>query len=235
MFNTKILKMSLLPIIFNSIYEFKIDKRFWTKINLSSEDYENRSKSGPYIKKTIEIAKILNLKTFVEIGSTRFAVTQKCLDYMETAHPFNSPACCGDGHACFFWAEEGFETYTVDIDINCLTQLKWSYNHFDRSIPANLHPFIPMDGIEFLSNFDKKIDILYLDGWDVGTDNYAEKHLEAFKVAEPKLSKTHLVCIDDTDFVGEVGGKDKYLTPYLLDNKYIPLFNGRQTLFIKYE
>ena len=29
-------------------------------------------------------------------------------------------------------------------------------------------------------NFDKKIDLLFLDGWDKGTDQYAERHLEAF-------------------------------------------------------
>lgn len=221
--------------VFKSVNEFKIDKNFWHKLTLSPEDYERRSKAGPYIKKTIEVAKLLNLKTFVEIGSMRFAVTQKCLDYFETSTPFESPPCCGDGHACFFWAENGFDTYTVDIDTNCLKQLQWSYGHFNRSIPNNLHPFIPMDGIEFINNFHKKIDILYLDGWDVGTEDYAKKHLDAFIAAESKLSDIHLVCIDDTDFVCESGGKDKLLTPYLLDNKYIPLFNGRQTLFLKYE
>jgi hypothetical protein len=227
--------MDVLEEIYKIIYSFKIDKKFWSTTSLSGDDYNLRSKAGPYIKKTIEIAKIMNLRTFVEIGSTRFAVTQKCLDYFDNPHPFDSPDCCGDGHACFFWAEQGFETYTIDIDPNCLTQIKWSYGHFNKNIPENLHPFIPMDGVEFLHNFNKKIDILYLDGWDIGTENYAENHLEAFLAAKPKLSKNHLICIDDTDFLGDAGGKDKLLTPFLLENKYIPLFNGRQTLFIKYE
>jgi hypothetical protein len=90
-----------------------------------------------------------------------------------------------------------------------------------------------MDGIEFLKNFDGKIDLLYLDGWDVGVNQYAEKHLEAFKAAEDKLADLHLISIDDTDFNTEAGGKDKLLTPYLLDNGYVKILWGRQIVFAK--
>ena len=77
-----------------------------------------------------------------------------------------------------------------------------------------------------------KIDVLYLDGWDKGTPNYAENHLQAFLVARDKLSDLHLVLIDDTDFNTNDGGKDKLLSPFLVDCGYDLLFNGRQTLFI---
>lgn len=227
--------MSSLNLVLESIHNFRVDKLFWNKTNFTHEEYLRRSKPAPYIKKTIEIAKLLGLKTFVEIGSMRHAVTQKCLDYYDNNHPFDSPPCCGDGHASFFWAENNFDTYTVDIESNCLTQLKWSYGHFNRKIPFNLHPFIPMDGMDFITQFNKQIDILYLDGWDIDTEDYDKKHLEVFILAQPKLSHTHLVCIDDTDFIGNLGGKDRLLTPYLIENKYYPLFNGRQSLFLKYE
>ena len=92
---------------------------------------------------------------------------------------------------------------------------------------------IPQEGIEFLTNFDKKIDLLFLDGWDKGSHNYAEKHLEAFLAAEDKLSDLHLVSIDDTDFKTESAGKDKLLTPYLLENGYIKILWGRQIVFVK--
>jgi hypothetical protein len=219
--------------IYEIIQNFKIDKKFWSYTNLSGNDYKIRSKPAPYIKKTIEIAKLLGLKKFVEIGSTRFAVTQKCIDYFNLENePFNSPPCCTDGHCSFFFSEAGFDVHTVDIDVNCQTQIVWSYENLRRPRPENLTMHIPKDGIEFLQEHEDKIDILFLDGWDVGTPEYAEKHLEAFLAAENKLSDIHLILIDDTDFIDENGGKDLLLTPYLIQKGYTPLFNGRQSLFI---
>jgi hypothetical protein len=219
--------------IYEIINNFKIDKKFWSYTNLSGEDYENRSKAAPYIKTTIKIAKLLGLSNFVEIGSTRFAVSPKCIDYYNKENEaFKSPPCCTDGHCGFFFAREGFTVNTVDIDINCKTQIIWSYNNIGESFPENVKIHIPKDGIEFLNECEDKIDILFLDGWDVGTPEYSEKHLEAYLAAKDKLSDVHLILIDDTDFTSKNGGKDKILSPYLINNGYIPLFNGRQTLFI---
>jgi hypothetical protein len=219
--------------IYKFLAKFKLDKKFWTHTNLSSEDYGNRSKPAPYIKATVQIAKMLGLKTFVEIGSTRYAVSPKCIDYYNKENePFNSPACCTDGHCGFFFADAGLEVNTVDIDLNCMTQIIWSYNNLGKTFPENVKMHIPKDGIDFLREFQGKIDILFLDGWDVGTPDYAEKHLEAFLAAEEKLSDVHLILIDDTDFILPNAGKDSKLTPYLIDKGYIQLFNGRQTLYI---
>ena len=223
--------------IYKLIHDFKVDKKFWTYDNLTGHDYDNvRSKPAPYIKKAIEIAKLLNLKTVIEIGSTRFALTQKCIDYFnEKNNAYLSPPCCCDGHGGFFWVDAGFEVHTVDIDENCINGVKWSFGNIQREVPDNLHIHIPMDGIQFIKDFDKKIDVLFLDGWDKGTYQYAEKHLECYEIAVDKLSPTHLILIDDTDYITEDGGKDKLLSPRLLDDGYIPLFNGRQTLFLKHE
>jgi hypothetical protein len=70
-------------------------------------------------------------------------------------------------------------------------------------------------------------------------------HLEAFKIAEPKLAKKSVILIDDTD-VGyslekgfhndeeSLGGKGKLLIPYLLEKEnYKMIFKGRQTCFLK--
>ncbi len=219
--------------IYEIINNFKIDKKFWSYNNLSGEDYQNRSKPAPYIKKTVEIARLLGLTNFVEIGSTRFAATNKCIEYYNKENePFNSPPCCTDGHCGFFFAKEGFNVNMVDIDINCQAQIIRSYNNIGEVFPDNIKMHIPKDGIEFLNECEEKIDVLFLDGWDVGTPEYSEKHLEAFLAAKNKLSDVHLILIDDTDFTSEDGGKDRILSPYLIDNGYIPLFNGRQTLFI---
>ena len=220
--------------VFKLSYNFKIDKKFWDHNNLSGDEHDKqRSKPAPYIKTTINIAKKLNLKTVVEIGSTRHATSRKCIDYFYSNNDaYLSPPCCNDGHSTFFFTNEGFEVFSVDIDENCKTQNIWSFQNLRKEIPSNLHLEIPKDGIEFLSEFQSNIDILYLDGWDVGTPDYALRHLEAYMSAKNKLSKVHLILIDDTDFITEDGGKDAMLSPYLIDNGYIPLFNGRQTLFI---
>jgi hypothetical protein len=217
------------------LLDFKIDKKYWKYDNLTGSDYDNfRSKPAPFIKKTIEIANILNLKTVVEIGSTRLSSSQKCIDYFDSnsIDAYKSPPCCCDGHATYFWTRAGFDVYTVDIDSNCINGVNWSWENIGQNVPNNLHMFIPMDGLEFLEKFDKKIDLLYLDGWDKGTPNYAENHLLAYLKAKDKLSDTHLVLIDDTDFDTDSGGKDKLLSPYLISQNYSLLFNGRQTLFM---
>jgi hypothetical protein len=219
--------------ILKAIYNFKVDKTYWNKIDLTGDEHNVlRSKPAPYIKKSIEIAKIMGLKTLVEIGSTRYAITNECLDYFNNPHAYISPPCCNDGHAGIMWANEGFDVHTVDIDHNCLTQLIWSYENINKNFPPNLHPHIPTDGIEFLTNFNEQIDVLYLDGWDVGTPDYQKRHLESFIVSRNKLSPNHLIIIDDTDFKIGGQGKDALLSPYLIESGYHLLFNGRQTLYI---
>jgi len=231
---TTVDKNKSLSKLFEIVYNFKIDKKFWYTDHLTGEDYDfKRSKPAPYIKTAIKIAKLLGLKKFVEIGSTRFAVSQKCTEYFnKNDEAFLSPPCCCDGHCGFFFADNGFDVTTVDIDENCKTQVLWSYENLRKEFPTNVDIQIPVEGIDYLKNRQEPIDILFLDGWDKGTPNYAEKHLEAFESAKHILSKVHLILIDDTDYITHDGGKDKLLSPHLLSLGYIPLFNGRQTLFL---
>jgi hypothetical protein len=216
---------------------FKKNTYYWTHDVLTHEENSIRNYPAPWITKTIELLKIIDAKVMVEIGSTRLELSRKCIDYYNDSMNLESkdaPPCCQDGHSTYFWAREGFEVYTVDIDEWCKTQLENEYKyHIQEPIPDNLHIHIPQDGIEFLKNFDKKIDFLFLDGWDKGTAEYAENHLKAFQAAEDKLSDLHLVSIDDTDFNTSSAGKDRLLTPYLLEKGYIKILWGRQTVFLK--
>ena len=223
--NNKVLELSS---------SFNVPKKYWDTIHISGEQHTfERSKPAPYLKKAMEIAKELNLNRVVEIGATRFAITDKCIDYFfGDSDPFVSPPCCNDGHGGIFWALNGFETHSVDIDPNCKTQAIWSFENIKKPFPPNLHLNMPQDGIQFLKDFDKEIEILFLDGWDVGTDLYREKHLEAFNVAKSKLSPVHLILIDDTDFEIGAQGKDHLLSPELLKLGYKLLFDGRQKLYI---
>ena len=221
--------------IYNIIEKFKnIPKKYWDRTNITGEECTfERSKAAPYLKGAIEIAKLLGLRTVVEIGSTRYGITQKCVDYFYgDSNYFVSPSCCSDGHGGIFWTLEGFDVHSVDIDENCITNCIWSFNTFNSEIPSNLHLHIPKDGIEFLTEFNNNIDVLFLDGWDVGSNQYREKHLESFQVAKNKLSEIHLILIDDTDYVLEDDGKDAFLTPELISLGYTLIFDGRQKLFI---
>ena len=172
-------------------------------------------------------------------GSARTSMRPECISYYDNCYslkPCLAPGCCQDGHSTYFWARSGLQVHTVDIDANCKPQIENIYIHnVKEPIPRNLHIHSPRDGIEFLENFDGQIDFLFLDGWDIGTGEFAESHLAAFLAAKDKLSKNHIVAIDDTDFNIEDGGKDKYVSPYLIDNGYIKLLSGRQAVFINPE
>ena len=223
--------------VYEIVKNFNIPKKFWNTTALTGHDHDvYRSKPGPYIRKEIEIAYALGLKNVVEIGSTRLALSVNCVDYFYMdRHPFISPPCCNDGHAGIFWAREDFfNVHTVDIDINCIKQIEWSFSNVLRGMPRNLHIHIPMDGIQFLKEFQEKIDVLYLDGWDVGSPDYQQKHLDAYLAGKDKLSDIHMVIVDDTDFDIPGEGKDAKLKPYLLENNYEILFDGRQTLYMKW-
>ena len=90
------------------------------------------------------------------------------------------------------------------------------------------------DGIKFLKDFKGTIDLLFLDAWDVHYGSpYAEKHLEAYEVAKDKLSKKHIISIDDTDIAN--GGKGKLLIPHLLNNNYKLIVSGRQTMLTNFD
>lgn len=223
--------------ILKMCHDFKVDCLYWDHLHLNHEENQQRNYPAAWLRKTNELLKLINAKVVIEIGSTRFEITQKCIDYYNDSYnlrPANKPACCQDGHSTYFFAKEGYETYTVDIDETCKDKLINQYtNHLHQPIPSNLNICIPQDGIEFLKNFNKPIDFLYLDGWNVGTHRYAEFHLEAFQAAQDKLAPIHLVSVDDCDFVTQEGGKDKLLSPYLIDQGYIKVIWGRQNVFLK--
>lgn len=225
--------------IIKACHNFNVDTLYWDHCRLEPHENSLRNYPAPWIQKTIELLKIMGAKTMVEIGSTRMELTKSCISYHDSSYllkPCMAPGCCQDGHSTFFWARSGIEVHTVDIDPHCLIQLQNQYKyHVQEPIPENLKIHIPCDGIQFLKKFDKQIDFLFLDGWDVGTEKYGEYHLAAFLAAQDKLAPIHLVSIDDTDFKTEQGGKDKFLSPFLIENGYIKILWGRQTVFLNLE
>lgn len=142
-------------------------------------------------------------------------------------HPISElhPRCCTDGHSTYHWGTSGAEVISVDTSWKAVMVARWSCRKFKNV------KIIPADAIEFLANFNHSIDLLFLDAWDVkpGID-YAEMHLLAYQKARPKLSRTNIISIDDTD-IGE-GGKARFLIPVLERDNYEILVRGRQTIAI---
>ena len=156
--------------------------------------------------------------TIVELGSMRSPLSHSIGEIRP---------CCGDGHSTYLLGESGHRIFSIDINPAATAVARASC----AALP-NVRA-VTGDGIEFLRNFDGKIDLLFLDAWDVieGTP-YAEKHAEAFEAARDKLAPRHFVLIDDTDIAS--GGKGRILVPMLQELGYEKVFDGRQTLYASF-
>ena len=95
----------------------------------------------------------------------------------------------------------------------------------------------------FLNNFNKKIDLLYLDTGDMTPIEFtAQLHLREAKIIVEKklLSDDGIILIDDVKSVvpkqhGEIShlGKAKYSIPYFLDNGFKIVMDEYQTVLKK--
>jgi hypothetical protein len=152
----------------------------------------------------------------------------------ETHHP-----CCNDGHSSALWARTGAEFYTVDFSKECsdTTRRELARMKFNNATVIN------DDGIRFLQNFKKKIDLLYLDAWDVNLPDSAENHLKAYLAAIDKMQDKSVLLIDDTDveLVGSSmvltascdGGKGRLVVPRAQQDGFKLIARGRQTLLAR--
>jgi len=156
--------------------------------------------------KTIELGKERDAKLVLEIGGIR-----------------NPDGQVGDGHSTIIWCDNFERVISVDIDENATKLTKELTNNRAEAITS--------DAIEFIKNFHEKIDILYLDAWDVGTENFAENHLEFFKLAEKNLHDKSLVLIDDVALNDM--GKGKLVIPYMQSKGWKPVLIHYQGLFSK--
>lgn len=205
----------------NLIFDIKNNITIFDKIDLNSyEQVILRAKPKNYILLAIEILKQTNNKIIVEIGGLRQNMNHSLDDF--------NPICCNDGHSTEFWcSQQNLNVYSVDINEYC----RQFYENL-KNKKNNLHYSIE-DGIEFLKKFNYEIDLLFLDAWDVHYGSpFSEKHFEAYQVAKDKLSKRHIISIDDTDIAN--GGKGKILVPYLINNGYNLIIDGRQTILTNF-
>jgi predicted O-methyltransferase YrrM len=103
----------------------------------------------------------------------------------------------GDGWSTIAWAKNAKRVWTVDIDprAGALTKL-WTEKYGNVTV-------VTADALEWIPKFTEVVDLLYLDAWDVGTDNYQENHLKAFELALKNLHERSLVLIDDAKNQGK--------------------------------
>lgn len=97
--------------------------------------------------------------------------------------------------------------------------------------------YVVMDSVKFLSEFNQKIDLLYLDSLDCpfppADATEAQTHnLNELKVAYDKLHKGNILLIDDNNL--ENGGKTRLSKKFLLETgEWQCLLDSGQTLWIK--
>lgn len=194
-----------------------------------------RDKPAKSLNRVLEEFRAIGGELIVEIGSQR----TECSDIDVEKD------CCIDGHSSELFASEGVDFFTCDIDpvaSKLLHEILTAKNLTDNCSIWN------GDGITFLNQcqFPKKIDLLYLDAWDViPGEPYAQNHLTAYHAAEPNLNEKHIILIDDTDIAWcntygfsinnkAHAGKGELLIPVLLEKGYKLRWDGRQTCLTNY-
>jgi hypothetical protein len=177
-----------------------------------------RAKPLPYLAIATQLVREFSFRTIVEVGSIRQPMTHPLGGY--------NPLCCNDGHSTLYFASTGAETFTVDNNPLCAEVLRpYVARH------PNLH-VTTGDGLDYLRGFDRPIDLFYLDAWDViPGSGYAENHLEAYRVAQPRLCRTCLVQIDDTDILN--GGKGRLVIPQMIRDGFTLITWGRQAMLTR--
>lgn len=128
----------------------------------------------------------------------------------------------GDGWSTLNWdyycKKTNSKVYVVDI----------SQEHINQSMkivpPSEFVEYTKDDSVNYLQNFDKKIDLLFADSYDYCGDveNILKCHnhsLNEVKAAWDKLNKNCFILIDDV-FNDKWDGKGKFSIPYLLENGF---------------
>lgn len=141
-----------------------------------------------------------NVKTIVETGTAR---NGQC-------------NCRGDGCSSPIWGQWAQKNkavvYSVDIDPEAVQSSSLACaSYLDHMV------FATSDSVEFLRDFKKPIDLLYLDSYDFDISNPVpsqEHHLKEIIAVYPRLHKKSIVLIDDCGLPS--GGKGKLVIEYLL-------------------
>ncbi|MEL6917750.1 MAG: class I SAM-dependent methyltransferase [Bacteroidota bacterium] len=182
--------------------------------------YDFRKRRDTFLK-TMALLKERNAKVIVETGTSR-----------EGLHGAKS-----NGAATIVfgkWAmQNGAFLHSVDISENSVqnAQKEVTAQGLDSYVKIHLS-----DSIEFLQNFEGKIDFLYLDSYDYSNDPEVQvksqtHHLLEFKAVEDRLKDSSIVLIDDCDLPN--GGKGKMVVDYMLQKDWKIVMKAYQILLVR--
>ena len=138
-----------------------------------------------------------------------------------------------NGNSILVWAQKttAKRIITIDTDQKMIDQVIDATKQY-----PNVEPVVG-DGIQYLRDFDSKIDLLYLDFWSdeveqgfPGTGR-AEAHRKAYNAARDKLNRQSLILIDDTDHVDP--WKQTHIVTDARKDGFVVLYVGRQTLLMR--
>lgn len=217
--------------VYNRYYEF-----FKQNINLFNEKYYNR-----YAKQFVESTffemsfnknKNINMKpitgrnsSFLKVIDILKETYNEPITIVETGCIRNTTeeSKIGDGWSTLNWDYysklTNSKVYVVDIN----------QYHIDQSKkivpPTELLQYYNDDSVNFLKNFDKKIDLLFIDSYDYCGDeeNIHKCHLHSLnevKSAWDKLNNKCFILIDDVFNNTNWAGKGELSIPYLLENGF---------------
>ena len=176
-----------------------------------------------FIKAVESLYKISN-PNIVEVGVTRF---------------LDDHGRWSDGDSTSIWAwfisKYGGSYHGCDISPDSLkvaeTILRQYITGKDKSSEVAL---TKKDGLEFLKNYNKPIDLLYLDSVDYEKGSYESGlyHLNLLIAAIDKITVNGIVMFDDTFNIDTFEGKAEIAIPYLLgNNNFTCILRGYQFIF----
>lgn len=119
--------------------------------------------------------------------------------------------------------------HTVDLDLKCQEMIR---KYCSEKVIA-----YTSDSVKFLENFNEaeKIDVLYLDSYDLDVTNpepSAEHHLKEIEVVFDRLKKGTIIIVDDNlIYKGKPVGKGYLVEKFLKDRSVPMIFDGYQKVF----
>lgn len=140
---------------------------------------------------------------FVETGTTR-------KNYLTTPSVYDRAA---DGGSTIIFGDYASRcnghVWTCDIEALNIENCKIATEEYKNYIT-----YVVDDSLNFLNNFNEKIDFLYLDSVDSDSPNANEHQLKEIQLAYRNLHKKTIILLDD------LGSKTNLSIPFLKENNW---------------
>lgn len=139
----------------------------------------------------------------------------------------------GDGNATLIFAaflqQHGGELHSIDIhERTCEVARSWVREFGDRIF---IHHG---DSVQMLAEFERPIDVAYLDSMDADLPGASEHGLKESQAAAPLVKPGGLIAIDDTPEVGgKLHGKGALAAPWLESQGWETVYRGYQRVLRK--